>query len=120
MHIYMNKIIVRQVMNIIYTIVLLRKRQGFADGKGFITVMQQKDCVLQAPGEYLHARLDTFPPDLQSVQCKGAGCHSAAKCQKTFCSHQCGIATYPSPTGTTRCWFESPVPSNRYKGMFHH
>lgn len=89
-------------MNIIYTIVLLRKRQGFADRKDFITIMQQKHCVLQAPREYLHTRLDTSLPDLWSVQCKGAGHHSAAKCQKPV-SNQCGIATYQSLAGTTRC-----------------
>lgn len=51
-------------MNILYTIVLLRKRQGLAVRKDFIT---KKDGVLQAPGGYLHTRLDTSVPDLQSV-----------------------------------------------------
>lgn len=34
-------------MNISYKIVLLRKRQGFADGKDLITIIQQKDRVLK-------------------------------------------------------------------------
>lgn len=31
--------------------------------------------------------------------------------QKTFLGHQCGVATYRFPAGTTRCW-----PRNRHKG----
>ena len=105
-------------MNTIYTIVLLGKRQGFADRKEFITIMPQKDFVFQAPGGHLHARLHTSPPDSQSGQCKRH--HSAAKCQTPFCSDQCGVATCRPPASTTRCYLESPISSNRYIRTFHH
>lgn len=53
---------------------LLSKRQGFADGKDLITIIQQKDCVPQAPAEHPRA----------AVQRKGAG-HTALQPAARLC-----------------------------------
>lgn len=94
MHVYMSKTY-DKVMSIIYTAVLLRKRWGFADGKDFITIMQQKDRVLQAAGGHPHWLTTSSVRGHGTLQC----CHVP----KPFRGHQCGMATSWFPAGTTRC-----------------
>lgn len=66
-----------KVMGIIYTIVLLRKRQGFAARKDFIPIVQQQGCVLWAP-EAQQAQ-HTWPA-VWAVQCDIPGLPCATHC----------------------------------------